>query len=955
MLGHDVGDDMLIAVARRLSALVRPSDTVARLGGDEFVVVCDIESGEEEMLRHQRAHLHGTGPALPDRRPHPLRPGVGGRGLRGQSRHGSVQAPEPGRRRHVRGQVEPAPGAPLHGGLTALVDRDRARHPHRASPSPWSVRTASRDPAGSRARWWGWPGPSRPGVTGSRCSPRSTTPGDAPSGSTCGSPAGRPRCRPTARWRRSRCRSPPWCGPLRDLAVRGLRRGPRPRAVRARCPLRTVGGPGPPTAGGHLPPQRPQPVLQRPRPADPSAGPPLRRPLRRVARRPGPRRRRPRRGRTRSGFNGVEVDRFRGVSTPGRPTGPTVLFLGRHEERKGLGVLLSAFERLRPVGHRCPSPEGQRRPPTLWVAGDGPQTDALRRLHPEAPDIHWLGVLTEEEKMRRLAGGRRRCARRPSAGSRSAWSCSRPWPPGPPVVASDIDGYREAAGGHAVLVPPGDARALARALADVPCPGSLPSMSRGPTAGGRSRERSGWTAGAAWAAHWSMERLAGWYEARYRHGDGPARALSGRTLLGPWTRTEQSGPEPHRAARSGGPGGSDPTGAWPIGSRRAREVGAGRRTATATGTGIGIAPVRFVGRQRRIRRERRRTPGAAATGVAEAASRGAVARRGWRRLVGEPAPVAVGRGRDPPAPDGQRPRIRRPGRHAGPAAGPMPVAADSSTGVPRAARSPAPSGPTIVGRSDCAWYPALVVGVIVGVVLAAVGLPVFLAAAAFVVVAAGRRCWCCGSGPPARSSGRSGPGPARRATVPGCTIWWTACVPPWDCPSRPSAWWTVRCPTPWPSAGIPGPATLVVTSALDRLAHPGGAGGRAGPRTGAHQAPRHGAGHRGRRRSSAPWSLVIGAPVGHRPRPHARRSGSRVRRRPTGRRVSSATRPASARPSRPCWTAGPVPVPWPPGRGRTAALTRWLWIDPMVGAPADVSTEGNLDDTRVRAAAQSLR
>ncbi len=51
VLGHDVGDDMLVAVARRLTAIVRPSDTVARLGGDEFVVVCDIESGEEEMLR----------------------------------------------------------------------------------------------------------------------------------------------------------------------------------------------------------------------------------------------------------------------------------------------------------------------------------------------------------------------------------------------------------------------------------------------------------------------------------------------------------------------------------------------------------------------------------------------------------------------------------------------------------------------------------------------------------------------------------------------------------------------------------------------------------------------------------------------------------------------------------------------------------------------------------------
>jgi diguanylate cyclase (GGDEF)-like protein len=51
VLGHDVGDDVLIAVARRLSAIVRPSDTVARLGGDEFVVVCDVESGEDEMLR----------------------------------------------------------------------------------------------------------------------------------------------------------------------------------------------------------------------------------------------------------------------------------------------------------------------------------------------------------------------------------------------------------------------------------------------------------------------------------------------------------------------------------------------------------------------------------------------------------------------------------------------------------------------------------------------------------------------------------------------------------------------------------------------------------------------------------------------------------------------------------------------------------------------------------------
>ena len=37
---------------------------------------------------------------------------------------------------------------------------------------------------------------------------------------------------------------------------------------------------------------------------------------------------------------------------------------------------------------------------------------------------------------------------------------------------------------------------------------------------------------------------------------------------------------------------------------------------------------------------------------------------------------------------------------------------------------------------------------------------------------------------------------------------------------------------------------------------------------------------------------------------------------------------------------------WPPGPGRTAAVTRWLWIDPMVGSRAE-SSEGNLDDTGV--------
>ncbi len=45
---------------------------------------------------------------------------------------------------------------------------------------------------------------------------------------------------------------------------------------------------------------------------------------------------------------------------------------------------------------------------------------------------------------------------------------------------------------------------------------------------------------------------------------------------------------------------------------------------------------------------------------------------------------------------------------------------------------------------------------------------------------------------------------------------------------------------------------------------------------------------------------------------------------------------------------------WPPPGGRVAALTRWLWVDPMAGTSSGESSDGNLDDTRVRAAALSL-
>ncbi|MCY1136726.1 EAL domain-containing protein [Actinoplanes sp. Pm04-4] len=45
-LGHHVGDDLLVAVAERMVASVRPVDTVARLGGDEFAVLFEDLGGD---------------------------------------------------------------------------------------------------------------------------------------------------------------------------------------------------------------------------------------------------------------------------------------------------------------------------------------------------------------------------------------------------------------------------------------------------------------------------------------------------------------------------------------------------------------------------------------------------------------------------------------------------------------------------------------------------------------------------------------------------------------------------------------------------------------------------------------------------------------------------------------------------------------------------------------------
>jgi phosphatidyl-myo-inositol alpha-mannosyltransferase len=153
--------------------------------------------------------------------------------------------------------------------------------------------------------------------------------------------------------------------------------------------------------------------------------------------------------------NGVEVERFAEAEPIVACEGPTVLFFGRIERRKGLEVLIQAMARLRDIGA------------TLVVAGGGPEEKHCRALASNLEvAAEFLGRVPEEDKPGVYRGASVYCA--PGLGGESfGIVLVEALSAGIPVVCSDLEGYRAVAGEVAMLVPAGDAGALADALREV--------------------------------------------------------------------------------------------------------------------------------------------------------------------------------------------------------------------------------------------------------------------------------------------------------------------------------------------------------------------------------------------------------------------------------------------------------------------------------------------------------
>jgi phosphatidylinositol alpha-mannosyltransferase len=158
--------------------------------------------------------------------------------------------------------------------------------------------------------------------------------------------------------------------------------------------------------------------------------------------------------------NGVATKRFRKADPlPGWPgTGGSIGFLGRDEPRKGLHVLLKAFEILAP----------ERPQLRLLIAGgSGDAEEQLHKVPVHLRDrITLLGAVSDEDKVRMLHSVDVFCS--PNTGGESfGIVTAEAMAAGVPIVASDIDAFRQVLrnGEAGELFATGDAADLARAAA----------------------------------------------------------------------------------------------------------------------------------------------------------------------------------------------------------------------------------------------------------------------------------------------------------------------------------------------------------------------------------------------------------------------------------------------------------------------------------------------------------
>ncbi len=152
-------------------------------------------------------------------------------------------------------------------------------------------------------------------------------------------------------------------------------------------------------------------------------------------------------------FNGFEMERF--VATP-RERGDEIVLvvLGRHEERKGVAHAINAVR-----AHNAEPGDPWR----LVVLGDGPQRRSLEALAAGDGAIEFAGAPSDEVKRRWLR--RANAVIAPSLGGESfGMTLLEGMASETSVVASDIEGYHEAAAGFATLFPPGDDTSLERAI-----------------------------------------------------------------------------------------------------------------------------------------------------------------------------------------------------------------------------------------------------------------------------------------------------------------------------------------------------------------------------------------------------------------------------------------------------------------------------------------------------------